>query len=134
MFYFDRRVVIKSSSSAKCNNVLNMISTNKNLIKTYFKGVFAKIKRGYRLTSKNIWWRLLLILLLSVASIRRKLLKTTHTEERSVHTNSESCNILNDIFYFFFIYNALKRRFLYTLCLCHVEFCQNRELRHLAAN
>ena len=35
----------------------------------------------------------LLILLLSVASIRRKLLKTTNTEERSVHTNSERCNI-----------------------------------------
>ena len=24
---------------------------------------------------------------------RRKLLKTTHAEERSLHTNSESCNI-----------------------------------------
>ena len=36
---------------------------------------------------------MLLILLLSVASIWRKLLKTTHTEERGVHTNSESCNI-----------------------------------------
>ncbi len=34
-----------------------------------------------------------LILLLSVASIGRKLLKTTNTEERSVHTNSEKCNI-----------------------------------------
>ena len=30
---------------------------------------------------------------LSVASIRRKLLKATHTEERSVRTNSEDCNI-----------------------------------------
>ena len=30
-----------------------------------------------------------LILLLSIASIRRKLLKTTYTIERSVHTNSE---------------------------------------------
>ena len=28
-----------------------------------------------------------------VASIRRKLLKTADTEERSVHTNLESCNI-----------------------------------------
>jgi len=29
----------------------------------------------------------------SVAPVRRKLLKTAHTEERSFHTNSESCNI-----------------------------------------
>ena len=35
----------------------------------------------------------LLILLLSVASIGRNLLKTTRSEERSVHINSESCNI-----------------------------------------
>ena len=34
----------------------------------------------------------LLILLLPVASIRRKLLKTTITEERRVHTSSERCN------------------------------------------
>jgi len=39
------------------------------------------------------WWSLL-ILLLSVAFIRRKLLKTTHIEERCVHTNSESYSIL----------------------------------------
>jgi len=50
-------------------------------IEIYLKGVFAKNEKGYRVTSKNIWWRLLLILLLSVASIRRKLLKTTYTEE-----------------------------------------------------
>ena len=35
------------------------------------------------LTSKNYRWRSLLLLLLPVASMRRKLLKTTHTEERS---------------------------------------------------
>ena len=52
------------------------------------KGVFAKNERGM---SKNIRW--LLILLLTVASIRRKLLKTAYTEEPSVRTNSESCNI-----------------------------------------
>ena len=56
------------------------------------KGVFAinEIERGYRLNAiKKRFWSLL-ILLLSVASIlRRKLLKTTNTEERSVHTNLE---------------------------------------------
>ena len=41
---------------------------------SWLQGVFAKNERGY-------------ILLLSVASIRRKLLKTTHTEERTVYMN-----------------------------------------------
>ena len=54
------------------------------------KGVLAKNERGYRRKAKN---KRKIILLLSVASIRRKLLKTIHTEERSAHTNSESCNI-----------------------------------------
>jgi len=34
--------------------------------------------------------------LTSVASIRRKLLKTTHTEEHSVHTNSEVATFDSD--------------------------------------
>ena len=55
------------------------------------KRVFAKNERGYRRNVKNKHFWSLLILLLSVASIRRKMLKTTHTEELSVHTNSESC-------------------------------------------
>ena len=59
----------------------------------YVFGVFAKNERGYSLTAKNTRFWSLLILLLSVASIRRKLLKSTYTEEHSVHTNSESCNI-----------------------------------------
>ena len=46
----------------------------------YLKGVFAKTERGYRLTAKN-------------NPKRRKLLKTTYAEERSVHTNLVSCNI-----------------------------------------
>ena len=58
------------------------------------KGVFAKKERGYRLNAiKKRFWSLL-ILLPSVASIRRKLLKTSHTEERSGHTNWENFNIL----------------------------------------
>ena len=57
------------------------------------KEVFAKNDRGYRLNAiKKRFWSIL-ILLLSVASIRRKLLKTSHTEERSAHTNWENCNI-----------------------------------------
>ena len=44
------------------------------------KGVFAKNERGYRLNAiKKRFWSLL-FLLLSVASIRRNLLKTSHTE------------------------------------------------------
>ena len=57
------------------------------------KGLFSKNEREYRLKSKNILWWLLLILLLSIASKKRKLLKKTHTVERSVRTNSETCNI-----------------------------------------
>ena len=51
------------------------------------KVVFAKNERGYRFTAMNNRFWSLLILLLSVASIRRKFLKTSHTEEQSVHTN-----------------------------------------------
>ena len=47
------------------------------------KGAFAKNERGYRLTAKNYRWWSQPILLLSVASIMRKLLKMTLTEERS---------------------------------------------------
>ena len=44
--------------------------------------------------AKNKRFLSLIILLPSVAAImRRKLLKTTHAEERSVHSNSDSCNI-----------------------------------------
>ena len=64
-----------------------------SLMKDVLKGVFTKNERGYRLTAKNNRFWSLLIFLLSVASLRRKLLKTTNAEERSVHTNSESCNI-----------------------------------------
>ena len=62
------------------------------------KGVFAHGEIATNLTyiwlpAKNKRFWSLLILLLSVASISRKLFKTTHAEQRSVHTNSESCNI-----------------------------------------
>ena len=61
--------------------------------KFLLKGVLAKNERGYRRNAKNKRFRSLLILLLSVASIRRKLLKTVQTEERSANTNSEICII-----------------------------------------
>jgi len=44
--------------------------------------------------AKNNRFRWLLILLLSVASIRSKFLKTIYTEERSVHTNSENPSLI----------------------------------------
>ena len=43
----------------------------KNIKLFFLKGVFGKNERGYKLD----------------ASIRRKLLKTTHTEERSAHAD-----------------------------------------------
>ena len=61
--------------------------------KTFLKGVFAKIERGYRHTAKNNRFLSFLILLLSVTIKRRILLQTTYTKERSVHTKSKSCNI-----------------------------------------
>ena len=58
------------------------------IIKRRLKGSVSEKSKA----KNNRFWSLL-IFILSVASIRRKLFKTTHTEERSVHTNSESCNI-----------------------------------------
>ena len=64
----------------------------KRIFMIFLKGVFAKNERGCRLNAiKKRFWSPL-ILLLSVASVRRKLLKTTYTEECNVHTNWESCN------------------------------------------
>ena len=52
--------------------------------------MFSKNEGGDRLTAKNNRFRSLLIWLLSVASISRKFLKTIHTDEHSVHANSDS--------------------------------------------
>ena len=57
------------------------------------KGSDHKNERGYRLNAIKKRFLSLLILLLSVASIRRKLLKKSHTEEGSAHTNWENFNI-----------------------------------------
>ena len=58
-----------------------------------FKGSVREKWKGYRLNAikKSVWS--LLILLLSVASIRKKLIKTSYTEERSAHTIWGSWNI-----------------------------------------
>ena len=57
------------------------------------KGVFGKNERGYRLTAKNKRFLSLLILLLSVASIRRKLLKTTHFTPKKVQAVPKNMGI-----------------------------------------
>ena len=51
---------------------------------TLIKWSFCEKWKENRLSSKNIQWRFLLILL-SVASVKRKFLKTTLIEESSVH-------------------------------------------------
>ena len=56
---------------------------------TILKGSVRKKSMNKNTMKNNHFWSLL-ILFLSVASMRRNLLKTTYTEERSVH--SESCN------------------------------------------
>ena len=67
----------------------------------YLKGVFAKNYRGYRLTAKKYRWWSLLILLLSFASIRRKLLKriilkkVTSTQIQKVAKFNLDCKKIN---------------------------------------
>ena len=64
--------------SYKLKNQCHLSIFSLNLEKIHIlKGVLAKNEREYRLTSKNSRWWLLLILPLYVASIRRKLLKTS---------------------------------------------------------
>ena len=60
--------------------------------KLLLKGVFVKNERGYRFKcdKKRLWS--LLILLLSVASIRSKLLKTTNTEDPIFNLNHKQIN------------------------------------------
>ena len=105
LFYCREDYVLVCNTNRECHNVFNS-SRNQNFSRWTFKtpssfwlcfvslkGVFAKNERGYRLNAiKKRFWSIL-ILLLSVASIRRKLIKTPHTEERSAHTNWGSWNI-----------------------------------------
>ena len=69
-----------------------VINVNLSFVQTFFSiiGSVRENEIGYGLTANNNSFSSLLILLLSFASIRRKLLKTTYTEEQSIHTNSES--------------------------------------------
>ena len=57
----------------------------------YLHGIKGSVREKWKGKNNRFWS--LLIFLLSVASIMRKLLKTSHTEERRFLTNSESCNI-----------------------------------------
>ena len=69
-----------------------VINVNLSFVQTFFSiiGSVRENEIGYGLTANNNSFSSLLILLLSFASIRRKLLKTTYTEEQSINTNSES--------------------------------------------
>ena len=92
LFYFSvvyrccyESVIFCSTAMLSTAVVIHLLSTVLLLLVLwifYVFGVFAKNERGYRLTEKNNRFWSLLILLLSVASIRRKLLKSTYTEER----------------------------------------------------
>jgi len=62
------------------NNIFVCSAIKFSLYWEGLKGVFAKNERGYRLNAIKKRFGSLLILLLSFASIRRKLLKTSHTE------------------------------------------------------
>ena len=80
---------LSSSKDIHINLLINSFSLitfnlkKKRVRNQNLKGVFAKNKRGYRLNAiKKRFWSPI-ILLLSVASIRRKLIKTSHTEERT---------------------------------------------------
>ena len=76
--------------------------TLKGVLTKNKRGFTAKNERGCRLKAKNNRFRsLLLILPLSVASMRRKMLKTTYTEEGSVTTiQSQKVAIYNSDRYF----------------------------------
>ena len=55
------------------------------------------MKGDISLRRKNIWWWFATnVTLHSVASIRRKFLKMTHAEERSIHANSVNAIIDSD--------------------------------------
>ena len=84
-------------------------------LKITLKGVSAKNERGYRLNAiKKRFWSIL-ISLQSVASIRRKLLKTTNTEERSIHTNSEIYNMSYVAYFWICMDTTLDRKKIYLI-------------------
>ena len=62
-----------------------MICTQSPVKKSSLRECSRKMKGGMGRLLQEI------ILLRSVAALRKKLFKTTYTTERSVHTNSESC-------------------------------------------
>ena len=54
-------------------------------VRQKIKGILAYVEKFSMVIATNLTF--------IVASIRRKWLKTTHTEVRSIYKNSESCNI-----------------------------------------
>ena len=85
-----------------CNHVSFFDKSINKPIKDYIqakrvnlKEVFAKNERGYRHTAKNKRFWSLLILLLSVVSIRRKSLKTTYMLNNVASTQIEKVAIHN---------------------------------------
>ena len=55
--------------------------------------MFVKNERGYRLTAKKLSMVIATNPTFICCVYMKKIVKTTNTEERSVHKNSESCNI-----------------------------------------
>jgi len=92
-------------------------------LKITLKGVSAKNERGYRLNAiKKRFWSIL-ISLQSVASIRRKLLKTTNTEERSIHTNSEIYNMSYFAYFWICMDTTLDRKKIYLISNKSFRYC-----------
>ena len=82
-----KRTVFKSPSLTE---VLDL-----NWKKSTFKGSVRKNEKGpIQVTAKNKRFWSLLILILSVASIRRKLLNTTHAEETEINISKSNSRII----------------------------------------
>ena len=78
-FHFSYFFILEMGLRGEDEEKGKSISTKRNWFfatnSNFLKGVFAKNERGYRLTAKKKRFWSLLILLLSAASIRRKLVK-----------------------------------------------------------
>ena len=80
----------------------------KGIFHVIVKGVFTKNERGYRLTAKNYRWWSLLILLLSVASIRRNWKKRLFPSDAEKSLNLKVFSILFTVFFHVFFQAELQ--------------------------